>query len=69
MRIPAREERTIIINTMPLAPSRAVAGKKINCTSPDTKAVSTMQPSSRLLPYFSSRGGPTTRKSIILLIK
>ena len=68
-RIPDREERTIIINTMPLAPRRAVPGKKMNCTRPEAKAVSTMQASRRRLPYFSSMGGPMTSRSMMLLMK
>ena len=65
-RIPAREDSTIIMNTMPLAPSRAVPGKKMNCTRPDARAVNRMHPSRRRLPYFSSSGGPMTSSRVML---
>lgn len=35
--ISVNEERTIIMNTTPLAPSSAVCGKKMNCASPRHK--------------------------------
>ena len=40
--IPASEDMTIIMNTMPEAPSSAVPGKKSQCTSPETSAVRTI---------------------------
>ena len=66
--IPARDDMTIIMNTMPDAPSRAVPGKKSQCTMPETKAVRNIAQKSGRLPYFSSSGGPTTRIIIMLPI-
>ena len=50
------------------APSRAVPGKKSQCTMPETKAVRKIAQNSGRLPYFSSSGGPTTRIIIMLPI-
>ena len=66
--IPDREESTIIMNTTPLAPRRAVAGKKNTCTSPETRAVTAMQNSSFFEPYLSSSVVPMTSMSMMLLM-
>ena len=63
---PPKEDSRIIMNTMPDAPSRAVPGKKMNCTSPDTRAVNRMAHSTFQLPKRSSRLGPSTRMSTML---
>ena len=67
-RLSVKEDSTIIINTMPLAPSRAEFGKKMNCTSPVTSAVAAMNHTIFFQPYFSSSGGPTSSRSSILLM-
>lgn len=66
--ISVNEDRTIIMNTTPLAPSRAEWGNSRNCTSPVAKAVMTMVSSRLRLPYFSSSPGPTSSRSSMLLI-
>ena len=66
LRTPPKEDSRIIMNTMPEAPSRAVPGKKMNCTSPEMKAVSRMAHSTFQLPKRSSRLGPSTRMSTML---
>ena len=67
-RISVKEFSTIIMNTTPLAPSSAVPGKKMNCTSPVTRAVTRMVISRLRLPYFSSKPGPTSNSSSILFM-
>ena len=57
------------MNTMPEAPSRATPGNSRHCSTPETKAVSTMALSRGMLPYFSSMGGPMTRNSSMLFKK
>ena len=64
--IPASDDMTIIMNTMPDAPSGAVPGKNSHCTSPDTSAVRNIAQNRLRPPYFSSSGGPTT--SIIIML-
>ena len=68
LRTPPKEESRIIMNTMPDAPSSAVPGKKMNCTSPDTRAVNKMAHSTFQLPKRSSRLGPSTKISTIFPI-
>ena len=66
--ISVNEDRTIIMNTTPLAPSRAEWGNSRNCTSPVAKAVTAIVASRFRLPYFSSSPGPTSSRSSILPI-
>lgn len=66
---PDNEESIISMNTIPLAPSRILEGKKIKCKSPVTKAVAAIPAARVLLPYSFSSGGPTTSSSNILLKK
>ena len=61
--MPDSDASMMSMNTTPLAPSSAVPGKQTNWRRPDTNAVKPMPISSLPLPYFSSRGGPTTRSS------
>ena len=57
------------MNTMPLAPKRAVPGKNTHCNTPEISAVTAMAASSVRLPYFSSMGGAITKNSSMLPIK
>ena len=54
------------INTTPLAPRSMVRGSQMQWTMPDTRAVNKMHHSIFQLPYFSSRGGPTTKRRTML---
>ena len=65
----AIEARKIIINTIPDAPSNAVAGKKTKCIKPETNAVIIMLIRSLTLPYLFSTIAERTRKRDILLKK
>ena len=65
-RMAVKEDRTIIINTTPLAPRSMVLGKKMKFTRPVTSAVTAMVQTIVPLPYFSSRPGPTSSNSSIL---
>ena len=66
--IPASEDMTIIIKTIPLAPMSAEPGKNSQWTIPEISAVKKIAQNSGRLPYFSSSGGPTTRMNIMLLM-
>ena len=67
--IPAKEESITSINTIPLAPNSAVTGKKMHCSRPEISAVNRMPVRRTLLPYFSSIGGPITKKRSIFPAK
>ena len=65
-RMAVKEDRTIIMNTTPLAPRSMVWGKKTKFTRPVTSAVTAMVQTIVPLPYFSSSPGPTSSNSSIL---
>ena len=66
---PDRDASMMSMKTMPDAPSSAVRGNNAHCRMPEMRAVSRMPLSRGRLPYFSSIGGPTTRRSSILFRK
>ena len=55
------DARMMNMNTIPLAPSSALFGNAMLKMMPVTTAVSTIISRMSLLPYFSSRIGPSMR--------